>query len=118
MLSLKDLVNRVYRDKKCIAFDYEMIIADADNLFLRAMFTKQIPSGESDSKVWRMQIIIPRTRDCDSQVYNFVYEMPKLDVPLELIAGTGLRFFQLYLKEEVQTKSLLDFEIGELLKGM
>ena len=65
-----------------------------------------------------MQIIFDRTRDKDTEVYNFNYIMPRSNLPLELIAATGLKYFQLYIKEEIQLKSNLDFELGEILKGM
>ena len=32
--------------------------------------------------------------------------------------ATGLKYFQLYLKEEIQTKSGYDFALGEILRGM
>ena len=44
--------------------------------------------------------------------------MPKDNLPLELICATGLKYFQLYLKEEIQAKSNLDFELGDILTGM
>ena len=44
--------------------------------------------------------------------------MPKSGLPLELIAATGLKYFQLYLKEEIQNKTNFDFALSELLRGM
>ena len=67
---------------------------------------------------WNMQIVFGRTRDKDSEVYNFDYIMPRKGLPLALIAATGLKYFQLYLKQEVQEKSNIDFALGEILKGM
>ena len=61
---------------------------------------------------------ILKDQDADSQVYTFGYIMPKSNLPLELIAATGLKYFQLYLKEEIQTKSEYDFMLGDVLKGM
>ena len=65
-----------------------------------------------------MTIVLDRTRDADSQVYSFDYIMPKSGLPIGLIAATGLKYFQLYLKEEIQTKSGYDFALGEILRGM
>lgn len=111
MITLKDLVNRVYSDKICIRFEYNIPI---EGKYLVIRF------GRNPERIaeWNMQVVLDRTRDKDSEVYNFGYVMPKDDLPLELIAATGLKFLQLYLKEEVQGKSNLEFTIGEIIKGM
>lgn len=115
MLNLKDLENRVYSGKTCIGFDY--VVKDktekSKNLF-EARFRKVKENEEQ----WNLLIVLDHTRDADSQVYNFGYIMPRAGLPLELIAATGLKYFQLYLKEEVQNKINYDFILGEVLKGM
>ena len=115
MIKLKDLQNRVYSDKDCMRFDYLIPVEDKEPIL--AVFTKKVQEGR-ELHTWNMKIVIDRTRDKDSEVYNFSYVMPRNGLPLELIAATGLRFFQLYLKEEVQTKSNLDFELGNILQSM
>ena len=115
MLKLKDLQNRVYSGKTCISFEYNIII-DENNI-LTAKFIKRQHHGAQPNE-WNMQIITDRTRDKDSEVYTFGYVMPRDKLPLELIAATGLKYFQLYLKKEVQAKSNLDFELGNILQGM
>ena len=114
MIRLKDLQNRVYSGKQCIRF--EVLIQTENNKFHLAQFIKLV--RENGPNEWHMRIIFSRTRDKDSEVYNFGYIMPKDDVSLELIAATGLRYFQLYLKEEIQMKSNIDFVIGEIISGM
>lgn len=115
MLTLKDLDNRVYSGKVCSRFSYALK-DDKGNVKLRAHFIRVIrDQGEIE---WHMQIVLDRTRDADSQVYTFMYIMPKENLPLELIAATGLKYFQLYLKEEIQAKSEYDFILGDVLKGM
>lgn len=113
MIKLKDLQNRVYRGKQCIRFDYEIVL-EKEKPSIRAMFERYLDKPT----VWNMQIVLNRTRDKDSEVYNFGYEMPRDNLPLELIAATGLKYFQLYLKEEIQAKVELDFELSEILQGM
>ena len=112
MLKLKDLQNRVYSGKDCVRFEC-IVPVDKDHKIL-ATFHKVV----NDQNTWNMQVIIDRTRDKDSEVYNFGYVMPRAGLPLELIAATGLKYFQLYLKEEIQAKSNLDFELGNILQGM
>ena len=113
MLTLKDLDNRVYSGKICLEFSY-ILKDDKGKPKFRANFIR----GQEDENGWQMCVVLDRTRDADSQVYIFRYIMPKLNLPLELIAATGLKYFQLYLKEEVQTKSEYDFMLGDVLKGM
>lgn len=112
MLKLKDLTNRKYAGKQCKAFEYELK-GEKDARILEAKF--EVGADENE---WSMQIVLDRTRDADSQVYKFDYVMPRNNLPLELIAATGLKFFQLYLKEEVQSKINIDFTLGEKLEGM
>ena len=112
MLSFKDLENKVYSGKICTRF--ECTVKANQEHWVRATFKR----SHQDPSEWSMQVIIDRTRDKDSEVYNFGYIMPKSTIPLELIAATGLKYFQLYLKEEVQLKSNLDFALGEITNGV
>lgn len=115
MVILKDLKNRVYSDKQCIYFEYDIAI-DKDKKITVRFFKQQYHGAQPNE--WNMQIIFGRTRDKDSEVYNFGYVMPRDALPLPLIAATGLKYFQLYLKEEIQMKTNLDFELGNVLQGM
>lgn len=111
MIKLKDLQNRVYRGKSCIKFEYDIIIEEK-HMFAR--YTRDL----ANPTTWNMQIVFDRTKDKDSEIYNFGYVMPRDGLPLEIIAAVGFKYFQLYLKEEIQTKSNLEFEIGNILQGM
>ena len=114
MIKFKDLQNRVYSGKECVRFEYALMFNDQ---YVYAQFQKQ--KGQfAQPNQWNMQIIFGRTNDKDSEVYNFGYVMPKDNLPLELIAATGLKYFQLYIKQEIQAKSNLDFELGDILTGM
>lgn len=110
MVMLKELINRVYEGKECISFEYEL---EAEDATVNAQFRRQENPLE-----WRMRIVLDRTRDADSQVYNFGYQLPKASMDLAMICAIGLKYFQLYLKEEVQKKSNIDFAIGDLVKDM
>lgn len=116
MIKLKDLELRSYVDKKCTSFSYTLKDDKNEEAFT-AKFTNTDHMSDQP-KGWIMLIVLDRTRDADSQVYRFNYQMPKANLPLELIAATGLKFFQLYLKEEIQSKAAMDFLLGERLEGM
>lgn len=111
MVLLKELTNRAYKGKECVAFDYQ-VKGDKDEVLVEAHFVKHAPAE------WWMRIIFARTRDADSQVYNFGYKLPKEGMDLVMICAIGLKYFQLYLKEEIQKKSMIDFAIGDLVNGM
>lgn len=119
MLKLKELVSRIYDGKECIRFEYEVLdTTRAANDPKRNCFVARYQRSKEDAKQWRMQIVLPRDRDCDSQVYTFDYVLPKDGMELALVAAIGLKYFQLKLKEEIQQKSDWDFVLGELLKDM
>ena len=111
MVLLKELKNRVYEEKMCVAFDYQVKDAE-DKVLVNAHYEKKAPAE------WWMRIIFPRTRDADSQVYNFGYTLPREDMGLAIISAIGLKYFQLYLKQEIQDKSMIDFTIGDLVKDV
>lgn len=113
MIKFGELKNKVYRNKECVQFEYGIPLNEGKHVYY-AKFNRQ----ENNSLEWNMQIIFGRTRDKDSEVYNFGYIMPREGLPLELIAATGLKYLQLHIKEEVQAKSNLDFTLGEILTGM
>lgn len=112
MIRLKDLQNRVYSGKNCMRFEYELNV-DQDHKVI-ANFKRV----SNDVNIWKMSIVLDRTRDKDSEVYNFEYALPKGTTPLELVAAIGLRYFQLHIKEEVQMKSNMDFILGEIIEGV
>ncbi len=115
MITRKDLTNRVYSDRDCIYFEYKIQVDKDKSITTR--FSKQQYHGAFPAE-WKAEILIDRTREKDTEVYNFNYVMPREGLPLELIAATGLKFFQLHIKEEVQLKSNLDFNLGNILAGM
>lgn len=114
MIKLKDLQNRVYNGRDCVRFEYAIMVGDK---YVYAQYRKG-DNCHITGEEWNMQLVFGRTRDKDSDVYNFGYVMPKSGMPLELIAATGLKYLQLYIKQEVQMKSSLDFEIGRIVEGM
>lgn len=112
MITIKELQNRIYSGKICIGFDYIAL-----NEKGKTQFEARFRTG-TEKNEWKMQIVFDRTRDKDCEVYTFGYIMPKSDLPITLIAATGLKYYQLYLKEEIAQKVSYDFLLGEILKGM
>ena len=115
MIRQKELDMHTHAGRQCIGFSYTL--QGEEGKMLKADFSAVDYHG-GKPKEWRMQIVLDRTRDADSQVYNFGYIMPKAGLTLELIAATGLKYFQLYIKEEVQMKSNIDMTLSPVLEGM
>ena len=111
MIKQSDLVNRMNINGICVDFDY---ILTMDKNRIRFRFTR----NKDQALVWHMMVVLTRTRDADSQVYEFSYQLPKTNMDLTMVAAIGLKYFQLYLKEEVQMKSGMDFTLGEITNGM
>ena len=119
MILSRDLKNRIYSGKNCMKFEYDLVDeSKSKDDQSRNCFVARFERSNEDENEWNMLIVLKRTRDADSQVYNFGYVMPKSNLPLELIAATGLKYFQLYLQQEVQTKMDYDFVLSDVLRGM
>lgn len=118
MIEIKELKNRVYEQKDCIAFDYELLDSDENKREKKVLMEARFKREKTDGKIWRLMVVFPRTEHADSQVYFVVFQMPKPNMDLRLVCATGLRFFQMKLKEEIQEKVIIDFEIGSVTEGM
>lgn len=105
MIKLKDLVNREYIEKKCFGFEYVL-----NNTLFKFLKEKK---QENNINVWEMFIIPP-----DRKVSNIMFEIPKDNLPLEMICAVGLKYYQNMLCEEIQFKSELNLDIGEKIAGM
>ena len=114
MVTINELKNRVNATERriCVAFEYEV----GGQKFVFTRHAENIPS-EHD-KIWYLETHIPRTNKKDTENWYIAYVMPKAELPLPLICATGLRYYQNQLKEEIQHKSEMDFELGNVLEGM
>lgn len=112
MIKQSDLVNRVAVNGICIDFDYYLEVDNGPRI--RYRFTRD----KNQLYVWNMMVVINRTSDADSQVYNINYQLPKANMDLTMVAAIGLKYFQLYLKKEIQLKSNVEFALGEITANM
>ena len=116
MIKLKDLEHREYENKKCTYFEYkcrttdQTLKANGDDLLFVARFEFV---GNDNIDIWDMQIVLPSKGIGETQVYYKSFALPKKDIGIGLVCATGLRYFQLHLKEEIQRKMLMDFAITD-----
>lgn len=117
MIKMKDLMRRKYDGSKCIGFEYEVKGHDGNEL-LCLKFSKpkvnvaQEPTGE----VWKVTTLNDHANVI--QAYNIAYEMPHENLPLELIAATGIRYLYMELNDEIKYKELVCQGMREALGGM
>ena len=111
-MELKELTNRKYEDNDCIGFTYS-VKEETSDTEIEFKFTRK-----TKSRLWNMEVNLPRTINADMQCYVFPYEMQRDNMQLTLICATGLAYFQMYLKNEISFKSMIDFEIGEITRNM
>lgn len=119
MINAADLKNRENTEvrKICVRFEYTAQLGD--NVRQKFIFTRQATDVPSDlDKIWLMETYVPRTQNKDTEHYYFTYVLPRAEMPLELVCATGLRYYQMQLKEEVQIKSNIEFELGQLIGDM
>lgn len=112
-MELKELTNRKYEDNDCIGFSYS-VKEETSDTEIEFKFTRKTKG----SRLWQMEVNLPRTINADMQCYVFPYEMPRDNMQLTLICATGLAYFQMYLKNEISFKSMVDFELGEITRNM
>lgn len=112
MIKQSDLVNRMAINGVCVDFDYFIKVTNEHKI--RCRFTR----SKNELRTWNMTIVLERTRDADSQVYSFDYQLPRDGMDLTMVVAIGLKYFQLYLREEVQMKSNIEFVLGDVTSNM
>lgn len=112
-MELKELTNRKYDGNDCIGFTYS-VKEETSDTEIEFKFTRK----SKESRLWQMEVNLPRTINADMQCYIFPYEMPRDNMQLTLICATGITYFHVYLKDEISFKSMIDFELGEITRNM
>jgi len=116
MITLQQLTNRRYDGKDPVHFEYTLVSGDTETDPVEMLFA--FSREDKDSNVWTMETRFGRTAVADAQFYLIRFEMPKRNLPLELICATGLQYFKVQIQYEVQTRSMLLFDMSNVLEGM
>ena len=128
MLEIRDLTNKEYVDNELVSFQYlincseDVDREDEDHKHIRCIFTR-IYRDNIILPTWLLEVNIPSytsnsIHGTQVHTYRFVYQTPKNNMPITTIAAMGLYKLQNAIKQEVQYKTMLDFNISEILKGM
>lgn len=110
-IQMRQLECKEYNGKVCTGFKYNHR-NEQNELLWTAQYTR------ANEQQWRIVVVLDKTPESSHQVYQIDYIMPKASMSLEMVAGVGLKYLQLRLKEEVQSKIEMDFDIGELTKDL
>ena len=112
MIKQSDLINRMNVNGVCVDFDY---ILEIDESRIRFRFTRDV---NESINLWNMSVRLKRNSMKDSEVYDFNFEVPKLNMDLTMVTAIGLKYFQMYIKKEIELKTELDFVLGDITNGM
>lgn len=114
MIKQSDLVNRMNIDGVCVDFDY---IINIEDLRIRCRFSRN-NNADYELPTWLLIVLLKRDGVKDSEVYNFSYQVPKANMDLTMVAAIGIKYFQMYIKKEIESKTGLDFVLGDITNGM
>lgn len=115
MISPRDVVNRKNVDKQPVGFDYKLYNDEP-----HAFGTDELVFHfeRLDEMVWRVSLVMQPNDQGERRLYEVVYNIPKANLPLEMVCATGLICIKYQMAELAQACSLLDFSIGEVVNGM
>lgn len=104
--------------KNCIAFTFDLKVDDNNPIVFR--YTKRAarnPWNIEETPTWLIEAVIDRDGSIP-YVFRTMYQLPKQNVPLEMVCAFGLVQFQMWCKQNVQYYSNVDFDIGNLVGDM
>lgn len=117
MIKLAELKGRKYEGKKCVSFEYDLVVDESNGKQLKVDFEYQ-DKDSLGQVIWDAKMFIKKTEMLDSQTYHVQYMIPRENLPLELIAAIGLRYLQTIMKDEIQKKMQIDWAISHTVEGM
>lgn len=125
MITIKNIKNIEYDDETKEPKSFELMIdcsedvdrEDEEHKQLRLIYTKM--KSTDRTIIWKVETdIIDFTPSATVHHYKILYSVPSKRVSLVTTAGMGLYNLQYAIKAEIQYKTMLDFNIGEMLAGM
>ena len=109
-----NITNRQYENLELISFD---VFVPSE---VNGQETEQKVSFEKlDERLWCVNCVIVRHDNyLLGKTYTQYYEVPKVNMSLDVIAGMGLKAIQMLLKQDIQNMTIIDFSIGEVLNDV
>ena len=105
-----ELINRK-NDKETnqpISFEYDLLVENETGNKTELPFR----FNRLGEKTWLVELVV------GMQVYKVMYDVPKVNMDLTMVAAFGLRNIQYEIRQEVEKKSIIDFTIGDETKDM
>ena len=115
MITPKEIVNRIYDARQPVGFDY-FLSNDEPSAFGTDIL--QFHFEKLAGLTWRVSLVMAPTLQDTRRLYESIFELPKQNLPLEMVCATGLVCIKYQMANMVQGCSLLDFMLGEQIKGM
>lgn len=105
-----ELINRK-NDKETnqpISFEYDLLVENETGNKTELPFR----FNRLGDKTWLVEMVF------GIQVYKVMFDVPKVNMDLVMVAAFGLRNIQYELRQEIEKKSIIDFTIGDETKDM
>lgn len=117
MITPKELVNRRNVERQPVGFDY-LMPNDEPHAFNTSNLLFHFERLSLDGLTWRVSLVMQPNENSERRLYEAVFDVPKQNLPLEMVCATGLVCIKYQMAELAQGCSLLDFMIGDTIKGM
>lgn len=114
MIKTKDLISRHYIKKDCCSFQYILKMQEENPIIVQ--FERKF-ENEMPTKFWKLSMIFDNERNL-KHCFTAYFEMPKINVPLELVCATGLLQIRYYISSCLEYYSEASIEISKGLEGM
>lgn len=110
MVTRKELINREYSGKDCMAFMYDIEI-EINNMpaTVRTYFIRL------DEISWEMSCHFRGNGISETQTYRLIFRLGSSKIPLETICMTGLIHLKNALNEEMNIKSKINMAIYDVV---
>lgn len=124
MITIKNIKNVEYDDETKEPKSFELMIdcseevdrEDEEHKRVRLIYTRL---QNTNTIIWKVETdIIDFTPSSTVHHYKVLCGIPSKRVSLVTTAAMGLYTLQNAIKQEIQYKTMLDFNIGEMLAGM
>lgn len=105
-----ELINRK-NDKETnqpISFEYDLLVENETGNKTELPFR----FNRLGDKTWLVEMVF------GIQVYKVMFDVPKVNMDLVMVAAFGLRNIQYEIRQEIEKKSIIDFTIGDMTKDM
>lgn len=122
-ITIRDLKNKEYQNTELISFEYFLDLpVELEMLRNRLVikFTKCLPQSdvENNKDIWNVVVNIENQVLNITHTYSTFVSPPSRNLPIEKLVSMAIYNLKNILSNEVQIKSLIEFELGNKIADM